>query len=126
MTPTQHEAATILEADIRVRLEGEVITPAKLRAALIESARALSPPLTLPINVEHDPADANRLNATAPASSFYCGSGRGRERRRCKGVRAISAGLAALAASAATASGYGMAPMIAGGVLLATQGKAEQ
>jgi hypothetical protein len=48
-----------------------------------------------------------------------------------KAFAAIFAGLAALAASAATASGYGLASMIAGGlmvcagVLLATQGKGE-
>jgi hypothetical protein len=49
-----------------------------------------------------------------------------------KAFAAIFAGLAALAASAATASGYGMAAAIAGGlmvcagVLLAIDSKAEQ
>jgi hypothetical protein len=68
LTPTQRETAAILEADVRVRLEGEAITPRRLRDALIESARTLSPPL--PVHIERDPDDANRLNISGPGVEF--------------------------------------------------------
>jgi hypothetical protein len=72
LSPIQREAAAILEADMRVSLAGEVITPARLREALIESVRTLSAPVdfTLPIHVERDPADANRLNISGPGVEF--------------------------------------------------------
>lgn len=75
LSPLAREAAAILEADIRVRIDLDgPVTASEIKAALIESMRSLSAPLdTSEIIVERDPSDANRVNFFVPYGWFAAG-----------------------------------------------------
>jgi hypothetical protein len=69
LTPIERETAAILEADIRVRLEGKPITGAALKEALIEAMRTFDRPAPK-IIAERDPDDPTRINFLVPADWF--------------------------------------------------------
>lgn len=70
LTPAERarvaEVAAVIEADIRVSLQGKPITAATLRQAAIEAAQTLTPTARPPI-VEIDDADPNLINVLIPA-----------------------------------------------------------
>lgn len=59
------EVASVFEADLRVSLQGKEVTPANLKAALLETYMTLSPPGPEFI-IERDPDDPNRIVILTP------------------------------------------------------------